>query len=335
MTTLRTPLPISWISARRIILALGVTTLIAIILALAALYAYAGSYGLSVLLRRGGSFWVSVTPDDARLSPSMRLALRDSPPEPRAGPFAWITIDAGFDVAELPVLAGGAEVDRILLARIDPARFRFRALSAPGGNKDLRDWMQDLGAVLVINGSYYSRYGTPDTPFVSGGTLLGPAEYDARHGAFIASASGTAIRDLAGEDWRKALQGASDAMVSYPLLRAADGSSRVKADRRWLANRSFVGQDSSGRIVLGTTKDAFFSLERLAAFLGSAPLDLPLALNLDGGPVACQGVALNDYRRDFCGAWETAVHDGDLQLLTWPFANQRWSLPIVLAVERK
>ena len=99
-------------------------------------------------------------------------------------------------------------------------------------------------------------------------------------------------------------------MVSYPLLLAPDGSSRVQADARWLANRSFVAQDRTGRIVLGTTVDAFFSLERLASFLRAAPLDLVVALNLDGGPVACQAVMSESVRRDFCGKWETAVHEG-------------------------
>lgn len=33
---------------------------------------------------------------------------------------------------------------------------------------------------------------------------------------------------------------------------------------RWLANRSFNGQDRVGRIVIGTTDDAFFTLDRSA-----------------------------------------------------------------------
>jgi len=59
-----------------------------------------------------------------------------------------------------------------------------------------------------------------------------------------------------------------------------------------------------------------------------------MALNLDGGPVACQGIALRGYRRDFCGKWELAVHDGRLELLTWMYGNRRWALPIALAVVR-
>ena len=300
-------------------------------LALAWLYTYAGAYGLNVLLRRGASLWVSVAPDDPRLSASMRLALRGSPLA-TAGDFTWREVERGFAVAELPVLVDGSEVDRILLARIDPARFRFVVRNAPAGDRELGDWMTTLGAALVINGSYFSLHGTPDTPLLSDGILLGPRDYDARHGAFVASAGLAKIRDLAKEDWRAALLGADDAMVSYPLLLGPDGSSRVTADRRWLANRSFVGQDGSGQIILGTTTDAFFSLDRFADFLRAAPLGLTIALNLDGGPVACQGIALAGYRRDFCGQWELAVRDGELKLLTGAFGTRRWAMPVVLAV---
>ena len=119
-------------------------------------------------------------------------------------------------------------------------------------------------------------------------------------------------------------------MVSYPLLLAPDGSHRVKADRRWLANRSFVAQDKAGLIVIGTTKDAFFSLEALARFLKAAPLDLSIALNLDGGPVACQEIQLKGYERAHCGWWETNVQDGDIKLLRWTLSGRRWVLPIAL-----
>jgi hypothetical protein len=119
-------------------------------------------------------------------------------------------------------------------------------------------------------------------------------------------------------------------MVSYPMLIGDDGQPRVKADERWIANRSFVAEDRDGRIVFGTTAGAFFSLNRFAAFLHAAPLDLKLALNLDGGPVACQGIALAGYVRDFCGFGETAVRDGALERLASVVPGRRWGLPIVL-----
>ena len=103
-----------------------------------------------------------------------------------------------------------------------------------------------------------------------------------------------------------------------------------RSDWRWLANRSFVGEDGAGRILLGTTKEAFFSLDRLATFLKAAPLGLTVALNLDGGPVACQAVKIPDYRGPFCGRWETQKKGDQIKLLGWRFGT--WALPVVLAV---
>ncbi len=300
--------------------------------ALACVYAVAGTYGINIVIHRGGSLWLPVATNDPRLSSSMQLALRDRSVEATAGGCAWRPIAPGFDVAELPVIANGAAVDQILLARVDPARFRFVVRTASAGNRNLDDWMTALGATLVINGSYFTREGSPDTPLVSAGVALGPQDYSARHGAFVASSASVGVHDLAKEDWRAALRGADDAMVSFPMLVTADGANRVKADWRRLANRSFVGQDRAGRIVLGTTTDAFFALDRFADFLAKAPLDLALALNLDGGPIASQGIALNGYHRRYCGQWELAARSGQMRLLTPVLGTQCWEMPIVLAV---
>lgn len=304
---------------------------ICLVAGFAAFYFRYGTFGLNVLLRGGGIYSVTVTPDDQRLTPSMRFALAPSPLPVKASAPDWQLRQPGLETAELPVLSDAGEVDRVLLTRLDPALFRFEVLTAPAGNMDLGDWMRDRKPVVVINGSYFDRRGLADTPVKSAGVPLGPADYNATHGVFAASDTSVGIHDLRGRDWRPLLDQFRDAMVSYPLLLAQDGSIRVKSDRRWLANRSFVGQDRSGRIVLATTKEASFSLDRLAAFLRETPLDLVTALNLDGGPVACQAVKSGSFERDFCGDWQTQTSGDDIILQQRVFGSRRWGLPIVLA----
>jgi hypothetical protein len=286
-----------------------------------------GPDGVHTVLRNGISYWSPVPIDSPRLSPAMRLALA-SAPSAAPGNLDWQTVSAGFEVADLPALVNGQVVDHVMLARIDPARFRFVVRNGSNGDKDLDRWMHELGAALVVNGSYFSRYGGPDTPFLMDGVLLGPANYDAKAGAFVASPDFTGIRNLAHQDWQTAFRGANNALVSYPLL-VRDGASGVSHPSRWLANRSFVGQDSTGRIIVGTTSDAFFSLDRLAQFLIDSPLDLKLALNLDGGPVACQGISLNGYERKTYGKYELEVKGDQAQLLTRCYGTA--GMPVVLA----
>lgn len=295
-----------------------------------------GTYGFGVLLRRGGSYWVTMAPDDPRLSPAMRLALRDAPPQPEVGVFAWSEIEPGFEVAEMPVLAESAEVDRILLARIDSQKFRFVVRNAPGGDKDIDQWERALPNVaLIVNGSYYDAKGLPDTPIVSEGVAAGPKDYDARGGAFVDTDGAARLVDLAGKDWKLEVAGARNAMVSYPMLIGADGDTRTGPESRWLSNRTFLGQDGAGRILVGTTKEAFFSLTRLATFLKTAPLDLRLALNLDGGPIACRSLRLKGVEQKIYAEWESQFRDGQVSLLRSIVPKVSWGMPMVLTVERR
>ncbi|MCY0916537.1 phosphodiester glycosidase family protein [Massilia antarctica] len=295
-----------------------------------------GAYGFNVLWRRGGTYWVNVKTDDPRLSPAMRLALTAPVPAATSGPMSWQEREKGFEVTELPVMVGGREVDRILLARIDPAQYRFIVRNAPDGDKGIDEWERALPqALLIVNGSFYGLKGLPDTPFISEGTAMGPRRYNARAGAFVAGKNGAGVRDLRDGNWQQALDGASDAMVSYPLLIGDDGQTHVSSNSRWLANRSFVAQDRQGRIIVGTTKDAFFSLARLAQFLKESPLDLKVALNLDGGPLACQSVRLPGFDRKLYALWEAQVEGNQVKLLRWPLSNATWAMAVVLTVERK
>jgi hypothetical protein len=286
-------------------------------------------YVVHAFLHGRGGYWIEVRRDDPGLSPSVQRALRDSPPA-SPGRLEWRKIRDGFEAGELAVIADGGEVDRIFLARVDPAKFRFEVRNEPSGDFHLDAWMTRLGAVFAINGSYYARNGVPATPVLSAGTLLGPSAYDARAGAFVASVDSAGIRDLAQQSWQDVFKGAHDAMVSYPLLVAADGANRVVSSE-WLANRSFVGQDANGNIIFGTTADGFFSLGRLAAFLRQAPLGLKLALNLDGGPIACQGISLDGFERRQCGTWEIQASDAGVKKLVCHPSCERPPMPIVLA----
>lgn len=300
------------------------------------MYLYAGWYGFNVVLRRGGTIWTVVSRTDPRISPAMRTALSLPVPAVKSGAVEWHALEQGLEVGELPVLADNVEVDRILLTRIDPTRFRIEVLNHPPGNREIDDWIGETGAVFAINGSYYNRYGAPATPLVSNGRRLGPESYAARHGAFLASGATATVVDLAGSNWEHELARAENAFVNFPLLIDKDGSSRAgRSDPRWLANRSFLAEDRSGRIVFGTTMEAFFSLDRLAAFLQTAPVELVRALNLDGGPPACQAVRAGSYTRSFCGRWETQTRGEDIILLTHAIGQRRWGLPIVLVAKRR
>jgi hypothetical protein len=223
-----------------------------------------------------------------------------------------------------------------LLARIDPHIFRFVVRNAPDGDKGIDEWEHALpNAVLIVNGSYFDARGFPDTPIVSEWVAAGPKDYDARGGAFVDGDNSASLVDLANKNWKGELANFRNAMISYPLLIDAEGHTRTGPESRWLSNRTFLGQDGAGRILVGTTKDAFFSLTRLANFLKRAPLDLRMALNLDGGPVACRSMRLKGVTQKFYAKWESQFRDGQVSLLRSVIPTVSWGMPMALTVERR
>lgn len=258
--------------------------------------------------------------------------LHGSEPKAFPGTMNWNAVAKGFEVAELPVMVGDVEADRIMVARIDPSLFKFAVLNDPKGGKGLNDWVKETNAALIVNGSYYSDPGIPETPFVNEGKFAGPPDYKASHGAFVANAGTAGIKDLAKDDWHKLFTGAEAGIVSYPLLIAPDGSTdRVPKGGKERANRSFIAEDSVGHIVIGTTRGAFFSLVGLAEFLKTSPLHLIAVLNLDGGPAACQSVNLNVFSRKIYGEWDLQITDS-LEIILPSRSFGESPMPIVLAV---
>jgi hypothetical protein len=75
---------------------------------------YIGAFWLHVFLRHGGDYWVTVGMDSPRLSPSMRIALHGGTGA-TPGEYHWREVSAGFEVAELPAVVSGQEVDSITM----------------------------------------------------------------------------------------------------------------------------------------------------------------------------------------------------------------------------
>lgn len=288
-----------------------------------------GLAALRVLFRHGGSWWrpMSASERVAWLETALTGAKAES-----AGALTWETRADGAESAELAVTVAGAEVERLLLLRFSPARYRLEVRVDPHGGKRVDRWLAETNAAAVINGSYYDGLRLPLTPTIAGGRAYGPSEYQATHGAVAARGATVEVVDLSGRDWKDFFKGAQSAFVSYPLLVSGQREISVQAHEDWLANRSFIGVDEAGRFILGTTERGFFSLPRFAKFLRSSPIGLTTALNLDGGPVACQAAQLGEFKRDFCGEWEIATRDGVSRRLRPGVAGARWDLPIVLAV---
>ncbi|MBX3430660.1 MAG: phosphodiester glycosidase family protein [Hyphomonadaceae bacterium] len=305
--------------------------LIFLVLLTCALGGYSLYVGAPPVVYRDGLFYMTMRQDAPWLPRAVRIALNDPTPTAEAGEISWRRLAPGFEIGDMPVLHDGEEVDHLYLTRIDPRLYRFE-LHIDADN-DLNAWMRDLQPAAVINASYYNSAMGAATPVRMGGAFAGPTEYDSQHGAFVSSDAMTQFVDLAnGGDWHASMRDADTAFVSYPTLLTAEGENRAP-ESRWLASRSFIAQDADGLIILGSAPEGYFSLHRLGEFLRTAPLNLRYVLNLDGGPVACHGVAQGDTVRRIYGHVELQSDGPREPLRILPASRDIHALmPIVLAV---
>ena len=238
-------------------------------------------------------------------------------------PALWVSRAPGFETSEVGLDVFSLNLAKLYLERIDPAKWNFRVKTDPSGAHDLRDWMAETGATLVVNGSYYAPNKQPVTPVSSDGKLVAPKRYVTRNGAFLASNKSAAVVNLRGLSWQQAFAGRSNALVSFPLLMVNGVAVKLGGSTR-PANRSFIAQDKAGRIVIGTTSLAPVSLQDFATLLAGLKLDLVTAVNLDGGPLACQSLQTATLKREVC----------DSELLPVDFSGNTYvqKLPVVIAV---
>ncbi|HQQ62094.1 MAG TPA: phosphodiester glycosidase family protein [Pseudomonadales bacterium] len=242
----------------------------------------------------------------------------------------WESPSDGLQVSELRFKVAGKFVDRMVLARLDPSKYKFSVHFDPHGSKTAEDWQEELGATIVVNGSYFGENFAPLTPIRASGVNAGPLQYISDHGAIVANESSVQIIDLRKKDVFLEINQYQNAMVSYPLLLDKSRSSTAKDSKTWLASRNFVALDSDGFVVFGATETGFFTIYNLAKFLEHGPLNLRLALNLDGGPLVSQIISSGSYRRNFHGTAEISNSNDVLRALWHSTFKTNWKLPIVL-----
>ncbi|MGB8354935.1 MAG: phosphodiester glycosidase family protein [Chthoniobacteraceae bacterium] len=265
--------------------------------------------------------------------PWLQIAMQPVVPIPTITSLHWETRAPGLDTADLELRVGNTIVDHMVLARLDPRNYHFSVHWDPTATRTAEEWQRELGAAVVVNGSYFGQDHVPLTPLRCSDQPAGPANYQSAHGAFVTDGTRVDIIDLQNRDALKAIAPYPDAMISYPLLIDAAGANRAAESKVWLASRNFVALDEAGRIILGTTETGFFTLHRLGDFLKASPLGLRIALNLDGGPLVSQVIHASNFTRNFHGKAEISDGSDVLRVFWQAHVSTPWGLPVVLAAQ--
>jgi uncharacterized protein YigE (DUF2233 family) len=229
------------------------------------------------------------------------------PIEATATPFgaqydgAWKPAMPGVDymLAEMTV---NERKEWVLMARVDPSQVNMRVHYDPAQPKSAREWQGHTQAGLVINGGFFNIENKVTGLLIADGNSSGRS-YRGFGGMFSVGPDGAPALQWLRDDPYRANGNITQAVQGFPMLVVNGERIPTMDDNGERNRRSFVALDAQGRVLLGVTQMAQWSLTDLADFLaGDSSLGVVSALNLDGGASsglwmagALDGVSMNSF----------------------------------------
>ncbi|MGH2536243.1 MAG: phosphodiester glycosidase family protein [Candidatus Promineifilaceae bacterium] len=214
--------------------------------------------------------------------PSATAGVSARPSQAPGDDGGWELLRPGLERRHLSVQAAeGTVMESVYVLRIDPVAFRFDVAYRLGAPQTLAEWQAQTGALVVVNGGYFTAEWIATGLIVSAGQASGRS-YQGFGGMFAIGPAGPEVRWLAERphDPAEPLQAAVQA---FPMLVVAAAPTSIEEDFQQ-ARRTVVGQDAQGHILILVAGSGTFTLARLSQFLAASDLGLTAALNLDGGP---------------------------------------------------
>jgi hypothetical protein len=211
------------------------------------------------------------------------------PPPATAIPTAtgWELLAPGFErrIYTPPNNALGG----LVVLRIDPSLYTFRAHYRPGTPLLLNDWTTNLpGAVAFVNANYFDPQFNALGLVVADGIAYGQSFVNM--GGLLQVQNGgvrvrsTILEPYLGEPLEQAVQ-------AFPMLVTNGGASFDNRQRDRVSRRTVAAQDAQGRILLMATPLLGISLVDLASYLPTTDMQIINAVNLDGGGSTMMSVA--------------------------------------------
>jgi exopolysaccharide biosynthesis protein len=204
----------------------------------------------------------------------------------------WHEVQPGVEGRSLNVAAGEL-TERVTIARLDPLHVTLRVFYTPGNASLVSTWAQQTGALLVVNGGYFTA-----EQMVTGLTVTDGAVYGVPYGDY-AGMLAVAMDGVISVRWLRTwpydvTEPLREAIQSFPVLVKPGGEMGFPADADdgRASRRTVVAQDRQGRLLLMIAPRGYLSLHELAVWLAESDLDIEIALNLDGG--TSSGFWLND-----------------------------------------
>jgi hypothetical protein len=176
-----------------------------------------------------------------------------------------------------------------LLARFALGEYNWSFANATAMPKTVHEWREQLGADIVVNGSYFSETYAP-TGFYQTPTFASAIAWPDFSREEIPIGYTFAAWIDADDDLRlgytptmSAPAVNAAALTSFPTL-VKDDISMIEKDSGVLARRTILAKTADETVYVIVTESGELSLYEVAQWLVAQPEDFILAGNLDGGP---------------------------------------------------
>jgi uncharacterized protein YigE (DUF2233 family) len=184
--------------------------------------------------------------------------------------------------------------ESLYLLRLEPDQFRFEIAYQPGVPKGLLEWQAETGALIVVNGGFFTEENNATGLTIVNGQASGSSYVDFG-GMLVITEAGPEIRWLAERPYTPT-DSINYALQSFPMLVKPGGILGYPDEDDSPARRTVIGMDGNGRFLIILTRRSNFTLHQLSTWLTTSNLELDIALNLDGG--TSSGLILTNPREE-------------------------------------
>ena len=198
----------------------------------------------------------------------------------------------GAELVRSNLYRGAATAGQLLVLHLDPRRINVEVVLNPDRLK-----LDELAAKaqLVTNAGYFTPKYRPTGLLVSGGKMLSPfVSSGGPAGSGVLVVEDATVKLLRREDiGARRFDKTSLAVQAGPRLIEPDRRPGIRSDDGQHANRTFIGGDARGWLVIGVVYRAdgglgggpsLFELQRILLKRNHGVTPIIFALNLDGGP---------------------------------------------------
>lgn len=222
------------------------------------------------------------TPTLSILAPTPTLQLPVPTPTAVNLDSGWVLLRPGLERRGMSVVtAVDQTAESLYMLRIDPADFRFDVAYHPGQPQSLEQWQAETGALLVVNGGFFTEGFVATGAIVVDGQSSGTS-YQDFGGMLAVTADGPTLRWLPQQPYDPA-EGLLAGLQSFPMLVTPGGVLGYPDEDFQRARRTVIAQDGDGRILFILATTGTFSLHQMGRFLVESDMNIDRALNLDGG----------------------------------------------------